>query len=68
MKHSTYRVSGTPIQATAVIGGMPIGFVVAGANMKGDIFWRNTTTGGVAMWVVNGTTIAQSVDFGSVPR
>ena len=35
-----------------------------GADMKGDIFWRNTTTGEFAMWVMNGTTIAQNVSFG----
>ena len=32
--------------------------------MKGDIFLRNTTSGDVGIWVMNGTKIAQSVDFG----
>ena len=27
--------------------------------MNGDIFWRNTTTGEVGMWVMNGTKIAR---------
>ena len=46
---------------------MPPAWSVAGADNKGDIFWRNNTTGEVGMWVMNGTQIVQTVDFGPVP-
>jgi hypothetical protein len=59
-------MNGTTIQQTAVVGNMPTTWVIVGADMKGDIFWRNTATGEVEMWVMNGTQIAQAVDFGAV--
>src|SRR5207247_1267709 len=34
---------------------------------KGDILWRNTTTGDVALWLMNGATITSSAGLGSVP-
>ena len=37
------------------------------SDIHGDIFWRNSTTGEVGMWVMNGTAVAQTVDFGPVP-
>ena len=60
-------MNGTTIQQTAVVGNMPAAWVVAGADMKGDIFWRNAVTGDVGMWIMNGPMIVQSIDFGSVP-
>jgi hypothetical protein len=60
-------MNGTMIAQAATVGNMPTSWIIAGADVKGDIFWRNTNTGDVAMWVMNGTQIARSVDFGMVP-
>ena len=60
-------MNGTTILQSAVLGNLPTSWAVAGADMKGDIFWRNTATGEVGMWVMNGTTVAKAVDFGVVP-
>jgi hypothetical protein len=59
-------MNGTTVLSSPVLGNVPLQWVVAGADMNGDIFWRNTTTGEVGMWVMNGTTVAQAVDFGVV--
>jgi hypothetical protein len=37
------------------------------ANGKSDIVWRNTSSGAVAVWLMNGTTIAFSGFPGGVP-
>lgn len=58
---------GTTVSQSAVIGNIPTNWMVAGADMHGDIFWRNTVTGEVGMWVIHGTQVATAVDFGSVP-
>ena len=62
-----WLMNGTSILQSAVVGNVSTSWVIAGADMNGDIFWRNTTTGEVGMWVMNGTQIAQTVDFGAVP-
>ena len=59
-------MNGTTITQTAFVGNVSTNWMIAGADMKGDIFWRNTATGEVSMWVMNGTTIAQVVDFGAI--
>ena len=50
-----------------VVGQLPPNWIIVGSDMKGDIFLRNISSGDVGMWVMNGSHIAQSVDFGSVP-
>ena len=62
-----WLMKGTQIQQAAVIGNVPTNWTVVGADMHGDIFWRNTATGEVGMWVMAGAAVAQSVDFGVVP-
>jgi hypothetical protein len=62
-----WLMNGTQVLSTKVLGNAPLSWVVAGADMKGDIFWRNLSTGEVGIWVVNGTAISQTVDFGVVP-
>jgi len=32
-----------------------------------DILWRNTTTGDVVVWFMNGGAIASSADYGVIP-
>jgi hypothetical protein len=63
-----WLMNGTTIQQSAVLGNVSTNWTVVGADMNGDIFWRNTVTGEVSMWVMkNGTQIAQTVDFGVAP-
>jgi hypothetical protein len=50
-----------------ILGNVPNSWAVVGADMKGDIFWRNTATGEVGEWVMNGAQVAQVADFGPVP-
>ena len=45
-------MNGSTIASTAVIGNVPTNWVIVGADRKGDIVWRNITTGEVGMWVV----------------
>jgi feruloyl esterase len=59
--------SSVSILSTAVIGNVPLTWTIAGSDSNGDIFWRNTATGDVAMWTMNGSTVTQSVDLGTVP-
>jgi hypothetical protein len=59
-------MNGTTITSTAVVGQLPANWIVVGSDMKGDIFLRNTASGDVGMWVMSGSHIAQSVDFGPV--
>jgi len=60
-------MNGTTVTKSAVVGNVPTSWVVAGADMLGDIFWRNTATGDVGMWVMNGTTVSKTADLGVVP-
>jgi phospholipase/lecithinase/hemolysin len=62
-----WLMKGMTIQQAAVVGNVPTNWAVAGADMYGDIFWRNTATGEVGMWVMAGTAVAQTADFGVVP-
>jgi phospholipase/lecithinase/hemolysin len=62
-----WLMSGTAIRQAAVVGNVPTSWVIAGADMFGDIFWRNTTSGEVGMWIMGGSAIATTVDFGIVP-
>lgn len=60
-------MNGATISQSAVIGNVPASWVIAGADMNGEIFWRNTATGEVGVWMMSGTTIARTVDLGPVP-
>jgi GDSL-like Lipase/Acylhydrolase/FG-GAP-like repeat len=62
-----WLMKGTSVQQAVVVGNVPVTWVVVGADLYGNIFWRNSATGEVGMWVMAGTAIAQSVDFGVVP-
>jgi hypothetical protein len=62
-----WLMNGTTIAQTAVIGNVPTNWSIVGADMRGDIFWRNSSTGEVGMWVMIDTQVAQTVDFGVVP-
>ena len=59
-----WLMNGTAILQSAVVGNVSTSWVIAGADMYGDIFWRNSTTGEVGMWVMAGISVAQTVDFG----
>jgi hypothetical protein len=60
-------MNGSTVASTAILGNVPLTWSVVGADMRGDIVWRNTTTGEVGMWVMVGSQVAQSVNFGVVP-
>ena len=62
-----WLMNGTTIVQAATIGNVSTNWAIAGADARGEIFWRNTATGEVAMWVMNGIQVAQTVDFGQVP-
>jgi hypothetical protein len=34
---------------------------------KGDILWRDATTGATAIWFMNGIAISQSANLGVIP-
>ena len=58
--------NGSTFTATT-LGNVGTSFVIAGTDNHGDVFWRNTVTGDVAMWVLSGTKVAKTVDLGVVP-
>lgn len=60
-------MNGTQIVQAGVVGQLPAPWTVVGADMKGDIFLRNTSSGDLGMWVMNGTQVAQAVDLGPLP-
>jgi hypothetical protein len=60
-------MNGPAITSTQFLATLPSGWTVAGTDRRAAIFFRNTSTGDVAVWVLKGTTIAQAVDLGSVP-
>jgi hypothetical protein len=60
-------MNGTQVIQSAVVGNVPTSWAVAGADMLGDIFWRNSGTGDVGMWVMNGTKVSSTTDLGVVP-
>ena len=59
--------SGVILSQTVNLGNVPVNWTPVGADSSGDIVWRNTTTGDVAMWTMNGGTVTQAVDLGVVP-
>jgi hypothetical protein len=60
-------MNGSQITSTQFLATLPSGWVIAGTDRRAAIFFRNTVTGDVAVWVLQGTKIAQAVDLGSVP-
>jgi hypothetical protein len=62
-----WYMNGSTIASSATIGNVPTNWSIVGADMKGDIFWRNNTTGDVAMWTMIDSQVAQAVDLGVVP-
>ena len=61
-----WLMNGAQILQSSVLGNVPTSWVIAGSDMKGNIFWRNTTTSEVGMWVMNGTSVKTALDFGPV--
>jgi hypothetical protein len=59
-------MNGTTVVSSAIIGNLPTSYVVAGADSRGNIFWRNTTNGDVLLTVLNGTQLVNVVDLGIV--
>jgi hypothetical protein len=55
------------IVSTLPVGQLPANWVVVGADLNGWIFMRNTVSGDVGIWVMNGATVTYAVDLGSVP-
>jgi hypothetical protein len=62
-----WLMNGTSILQTINLGNVPTNWVIVGADMKGEIFWRNLSDGEVGIWVVNGNTIVKNVDFAGIP-
>jgi hypothetical protein len=60
-------MNGSQITSTQFLATLPSGWVVQQTDRRAAIFFRNTTTGDVAVWVLQGTKIAQAVDLGPVP-
>ena len=57
-------MNGTTVVSTALIGNVPTNYVVAGADSRGNIFWRNSTTGDVLMTVAPAFRL---LTFGAIP-
>ena len=62
-----WLMNGTTILQSTLLGNVSNNWAIVGADLKGNIFWRNTTTGEVGLWVMMNAQIAQAVDFGAVP-
>ena len=63
---------GTTIVSAAGIGTLASDWLIAGtgdfnADGKSDILWRNTTTGQVAMYFMNGTIPTSGASPGLIP-
>jgi hypothetical protein len=59
-------MNGSQITSTQFLAQLPAGWVIAGTDRRAAIFLRNTVTGDVGVWVLQGTKIAQGVDLGPV--
>jgi len=57
-------VHGAAMQGAITVKATPHDF---DANGKSDILWRNTSSGGVAMWLMDGATIASGSFITTVP-
>ena len=54
-------MNGTQVVQTAVVGQLPANWTVVGSDMNGNIFLRNTATGDIGLWVMNGGHVEQAV-------
>jgi hypothetical protein len=59
-------MNGSQITSTQFLAKLPAGWVIAGTDRRAAIFLRNTVSGDVGVWVLQGTKIAQGVDLGPV--
>jgi hypothetical protein len=55
------------VLSAQAVSKLPAGWIVVGADKKGVIFFRNTVTGEVGVWVMKGATPVQTMNFGVVP-
>ena len=55
------------VLSSGVLGNVPANWSVSGADLNGNIFWRDSTSGTVAVWAVFGLQVLQSYNFGAVP-
>jgi hypothetical protein len=60
-------MNGMTITQSAVVGNVPTNLAVAGSDMHGDIFWRDSASGDVSMWVMSGTSVTSTAALGVVP-
>jgi tannase/feruloyl esterase len=62
-------MNGSQISSTLPLGKVPANWTVVGADGNGWIFFRNTVTGDVGLWLTNTLTgaVVQTIDFGAVP-
>jgi hypothetical protein len=63
--------NGVNIAASSGVGSVGAGWQIAGAgdfngDYMNDLLWFNSSTGGVALWEMNGSQIISSVGIGSV--
>jgi hypothetical protein len=61
------------VEATSLaVGSVPTNWQIVGTgdfngDSKSDILWRDTNSGGVAIWFMNGATLTSAVGIGAVP-
>ncbi len=66
MNGTTIASQGTPGTVTPSSGWVIAGVGDFDGDGKADVLWRNSTTGDVYLWLMNGTTIASQGDVGVV--